>query len=321
MQQVNRNLVRLFGDIVRDGAGARSQKRSSATKLIIAILLASTCPLATNAWSVEHTAAGPVKAPSLPANTTKPDAATPGFSLAASPEAILLVGGGASKELTVEAAAQNGFKGAVALKVTKLPEGVTATPENLTLNAGSHKAIRLTAAAGAKDGKFTITVSGVSGKIAHESEVSVEVSSTTVATVNTLLFDFGNNLVNNTLKQTAVVVTNTGTATLDLSPTLSGDSSYAIVAKGSCGTSLAAGASCDEILTYKPATASYPKTQDATLKLNFANAAQGVPDSIAITGTSAILKPGAVSATANPQVAVYTITLPFPSERGLRAPM
>ncbi len=135
---------------------------------------------------------------------------------------------------------------------------------------------------------------------------------TTTATLSTLLFDFGNNLVNNKMTQTAVMVTNTGGAILSLHPALSGDASYAIVTAKSCGATLAAGKSCDFILTYKPTAASYPKSQDATLNMHFGNIAAGVPDTVAITGVSAALKVGSVAGTGNPNVAQYTMTLPFP---------
>jgi len=45
--------------------------------------------------------------------------------------------------------------------------------------------------------------------------------------------------------ETAVLVTNTGSGKLTLNPKLSGDSSYSIVTAKSCGTTLAAGKSCD----------------------------------------------------------------------------
>ena len=137
-------------------------------------------------------------------------------------------------------------------------------------------------------------------------------TATTTVTLSTLLFDFGDNLVGNKLSQTAVMVTNTGKATLNLAPALTGDKSYAIVAAKSCGATLAAGKSCDEIVTYLPTAAAYPKEQTATLNFHFANATAGTPGSISIQGTSAAIKTGYVQATGNPQVATYTMTLPFP---------
>jgi hypothetical protein len=126
-----------------------------------------------------------------------------------------------------------------------------------------------------------------------------------------LLFDFGDNLVNNKVIKTAVVVTNTGKNPLILSPAVTGDASFSIVAKGSCGTSLAAGKSCDMVLRYVPLTSSYPRQQTGLLNLHFANA-PGALDKVAISGESAVASKGVVTATNNPQVALYTLKLPFP---------
>jgi arylsulfate sulfotransferase len=51
-----------------------------------------------------------------------------------------------------------------------------------------------------------------------------------------------------------------------------------------------------------------------TLEFNFVNAAVGVPTSITLQGTSAVLQPGVISPTSNPLVALYTMTLPFPGQ-------
>jgi len=129
--------------------------------------------------------------------------------------------------------------------------------------------------------------------------------------LSTFFFDFGDDLVGDKQVHTAVVVTNTGKNTLTMDPALTGDPSYSIVAAHSCGAQLAAGKSCDMVLRYVPAKPSYPRAQRATLKMNFGNAEPGDPETVAITGVSAVLKPGTVSLTNNPQVALYTMTLPF----------
>jgi hypothetical protein len=132
------------------------------------------------------------------------------------------------------------------------------------------------------------------------------------ATLSASSFDFGNNLVNNSVTKTVVVVTNTGTVSVSISPTLSGDSSYSIVADQSCGNTLDPSATCNMVLKYTPTVASMPKAQDAVLNMGFGRVAVATPQTIAITGTSAALSPGTVDPTNNPQVARYTMTLPFP---------
>jgi arylsulfate sulfotransferase len=137
-------------------------------------------------------------------------------------------------------------------------------------------------------------------------------AATTTASLNTLFFDFGNNLVGHAQIQTIAVVTNTGNSTLSMSPTLDGDPSYSIVIRQSCGAELAPGKSCDMVLRYLPRTPSYPRAQQATLNMHFVNATAGVPGTVAVAGVSAKLQPGTVTPTNNPQVALYTMKLPFP---------
>jgi arylsulfate sulfotransferase len=134
----------------------------------------------------------------------------------------------------------------------------------------------------------------------------------TSASLSASFFDFGNNLVNNSVSQTVATVTNTGTTDLTMSPAITGDASYTIVAAQSCGSTLAASASCKMVVTYNPTVASAPKTQDATLNMHFTGVSASTPQTVSITGTSGALSAGTVTPTANPQVALYTMTLPFP---------
>ena len=134
----------------------------------------------------------------------------------------------------------------------------------------------------------------------------------TSVSLSTTSFDFGDNLVGNSVTQTVVTVENTGTSRLLINPTLSGDSSYSIAGTTSCSQGLPAGESCSVVVNYAPTTASLPNTQNATLDLGLGNVATDTPDTVAITGTSAVLPQGTVGGTDNPQVALYTMTLPFP---------
>ncbi len=69
---------------------------------------------------------------------------------------------------------------------------------------------------------------------------------------------------------------------------------------------------CAVMVSYKPTTASAPATQNASLNLGFVGVPAGTPQTVALSGTSAALPVGQVTATNNPQVALYTMTLPFP---------
>ena len=125
-------------------------------------------------------------------------------------------------------------------------------------------------------------------------------------------FDFGNNLVNNTLTRKVVTVSNTGSSVLTIRPALSGDASFSIASTGSCGQQLAPGTQCDLVVNYSPTAPSFPSTQNATLNLGLGGVPADTHQVVAITGTAAAMTPGQVSATNNPQVALYTLVLPFP---------
>jgi arylsulfate sulfotransferase len=235
------------------------------------------------------------------------------FSLQAAPSTIAIVPGGTPQTLSITASGSNGFKGTIAVTLGSLPAGVAASPASLSLTPGTLGQFSISASPSAAPGTATITITATSGTLTHNATASLTVGSpVTTVSLNTTSFDFGDNLVNNTLTQTAVVVTNTGPNTLTMNPTLTGDPSYSINSSGTCGQQLAAGANCDVILNYTPTTPSAPATQDATLNLGFGDVPDGTPQTVAITGTSAALSAGVVTATDNPQVALYTMDLPFP---------
>ncbi|MGC1872050.1 MAG: aryl-sulfate sulfotransferase, partial [Acidobacteriaceae bacterium] len=134
---------------------------------------------------------------------------------------------------------------------------------------------------------------------------------TTTASISATTYDFGQNIVGNPETQTVVEVTNTGTNPLTLNPTIvSTTPGFTIVAAQSCGTTLAAASSCPMVITYSPTTAG---SQTAILNLQLANAPfPPGPGLVKLTGTSATMTAGTVTTTNNPQVALYTITPPFP---------
>jgi arylsulfate sulfotransferase len=135
-------------------------------------------------------------------------------------------------------------------------------------------------------------------------------SPTTTATLSATSYDFGQNIVGNPDTQTVVEVTNTGTNPLTLNPAVQGSTGgFSIVAAQSCGATLAPASSCPILVTYSPTAAG---SQTATLNLGLANVPLPLaPGLVTLTGTSAVMTAGTVTATSNPQVALYTITPPF----------
>ncbi len=146
---------------------------------------------------------------------------------------------------------------------------------------------------------------GGGGMSGPQSELTTLASSATS-------FNFGDNLVGNTLTRTVVEVTNTGIYNAVLIPSMTGDPSFSIVASESCNGLLPPSASCNMVVSYLPTVGSSPAAQTATLHLNPANVKAGTQSEVILTGISAALTTGQVTATANPQVAQYTISPPFP---------
>jgi arylsulfate sulfotransferase len=241
---------------------------------------------------------------------------TADFTLAIAPSALTITSGGAAQTITVAASPVNGFTGNVSVAVGALPTGVTATPMTLSITPGGLQQISVTAGPAAVAGNASISIQGTSGSLSHSIAAGVTVNAaprlSTTASLSASSFNFGNNLVNNKVTQSVVTVTNTGTAALTLNPGLSGDPSYALVSTGSCGAQLAPAASCGMMVSYTPSTASAPGTQNALLSLGFGDVPAGTPQTVALSGTSAALPVGQVTGTNNPQVALYTMTLPFP---------
>ena len=234
------------------------------------------------------------------------------FSLITTPSTITVVPGGASQTVSIIATSVNGFSGSVAVTIGSLPAGVTATPSSLSLTPGIPGQIIISASSAAS-GTVNISFVGISGTLTHNAAAALTITSpVTRATLSATAFDFGANLLNNTLTQKVVTVTNTGSETLTMSPSLSGDASYSIVTGTSCGQELASGTNCDVILNYTPTTASAPATQNAILNLGLSNVPTGTQQTVAITGTGTAMPAGQVTPTDNPQVALYQMTLPFP---------
>ncbi|HEY6250610.1 MAG TPA: hypothetical protein VI685_11670, partial [Candidatus Angelobacter sp.] len=118
-------------------------------------------------------------------------AATPNFSLSASP-ASLTVKQGTSGSSTITVTDSGGFTGAVTLSNSALPSGVTATFG--TNPTTSTSALTFTASSTATTGTSTITVTGTSGSLTHTTTISLTISS---AAAQQLLgnpgFENGNN--------------------------------------------------------------------------------------------------------------------------------
>jgi hypothetical protein len=109
-------------------------------------------------------------------STTTTTSSTPDFSLTVSPTTAALTAGGASQQMSVNAVAANGFTASVAVALTGLPAGVSASPATLTLTPGTAQTVTLTAASSAASGNATVTFTGASGTLSHAATAAITVT-------------------------------------------------------------------------------------------------------------------------------------------------
>jgi subtilase family serine protease len=107
-------------------------------------------------------------------------AATPAFTLSASPTAVSVVQG-SSGNSTISTTVSGGFNSAVSLSASGLPTGVTAafSPTSIAAPGSGSSTLTLTVASTAAAGTSTITVTGTGGGITHTATVSLTVTAAT----------------------------------------------------------------------------------------------------------------------------------------------
>jgi len=97
------------------------------------------------------------------------------FSLSLAPTSLSLTAGGAGGSISITANATNGFTGMVAVAITGLPSGVTASPATLSLTPGAAQNTTLTAATTAAAGTATVTFTGTSGSLSHAATLALTI--------------------------------------------------------------------------------------------------------------------------------------------------
>jgi Protein of unknown function (DUF1573) len=218
----------------------------------------------------------------------------PSFTLTANPSTVS-VARGASGTSTITVVPANGFAGNVTLGASGLPSGVTAGfSPNPTATTST---LTLTASATATTGTSTVTITGTSGSLTATTTLSLTVTGGTggpVLTLSPTSLTWGNIVLGLTGPAKTVTVTNTGTATVNISSiTTSGDFAQTASPKP-CGSTLAVGASCKIKVTFTPTQLGL-RTGNLTLTDNASNSPQAVP----LSGT------GGAQATLTPVSATY----------------
>jgi arylsulfate sulfotransferase len=240
----------------------------------------------------------------------------PSYFLQVGPSMVTIAAGGSTQTISVGVERVNGFTGTVDIAAPgSLPSGITITPATLSLAAGAVGQFTVKADWSATPTTLSLLWKASSGTITQSAASSLTIGAAappvTTAGLSNSAFDFGDNLVGNSMIRSVVSVTNTGPGPLLINPSLSGDASFSFRSADACPASLDPGATCSVSVNYTPSAASSPNDQTATLNLGFSNVSSTTPQTVALTGTAWALPTGQVTATDNPQVALYTISLPF----------
>src|SRR5208283_799855 len=106
-------------------------------------------------------------------------AASPNFTIAASPTSVTITQG-ASGTSTITITSQNSFSSATTLSASGLPSGVTAAfstnPVTPPANGSVTSTLTLTASATAATGAATVTITGTSGSLTHSTTIALTVN-------------------------------------------------------------------------------------------------------------------------------------------------
>jgi len=98
------------------------------------------------------------------------------FTVSAAPASLALTAGGATQSITVTTTAVSGYSALIAMTISGLPAGVTASPASATLTPGATQAITLTAGSSAAASSATVTITGTSGTRVHSAMVALTVT-------------------------------------------------------------------------------------------------------------------------------------------------
>jgi hypothetical protein len=171
-----------------------------------------------------------------------------------------------------------GFSGNVKLALdggATIP-GATATLSAGTIPATGASVLTFNAGINTPADTYTFTILANSGNLTHTATVTVTVPKQTVRLSATLL-NFPNQKIDTTSPPQTIIMTNLGNSSLSMT---SITTTYGFAQTHTCGTSLAAGASCNISVTFTPHNLTpYAGT------LTITDSAAGSPQEVTLTGT------------------------------------
>lgn len=234
---------------------------------------------------------------------------SPDFALSASPTS-LSVTQGSSGTSTISTSVSNGFNSSVALSISGLPGGVTASfsPATIAAPGSGSSTLTFTASSTATTGTFNTTVTATGGGITHTTVIPVTVNAATAPNFTL------------SASPTSVSVAAGGTGTSTISTTVSGgfNSAVSLSASGLPSgvtaafnpTSIAAPGSGSSTLTFTAASTAAAGTSTITINASGGGISHSTTISLTITTggttTQIIGNPGFENGSTN--TAPWTLT-------------
>jgi kumamolisin len=128
-------------------------------------------------YSITITGSGDSITHTTSVSLTVTAAATPAFTLAASPTSVSVTAGNSGTS-TITTTVSGGFSSAIALSATGMPTGVTASfsPTSIAAPGSGTSTLTLAVASTTVAGTYSITVTGTGGGITHTATVSLTVT-------------------------------------------------------------------------------------------------------------------------------------------------
>jgi len=215
----------------------------------------------------------------------------PDFNLSANPgSATINQGSSGTSNITVTPF--YGFSGGVTLSASGLPSGVTAGFS--TNPATSTSTLTLTASGTAATGTVAATIQGVSGSLTHTTVLSLTVTNLAPAvSLSPTSLTFAKVLLGATSAGKTVVLSNSGTATLNISNIVVIGDFAQTTSTSPCGSTLAAGRNCKIKVTFTPT-----QVGSRTGTLSIYDDASNSPQTVPLSGTGeapAALTPASVT--------------------------
>jgi hypothetical protein len=234
---------------------------------------------------------------------------SPDFALSASPTS-LTVTQGSSGASTISTSVSNGFNSSVALSISGLPSGVTASfsPASIAAPGSGSSTLNFTASSTATTGTFNTTVTATGGGITHTTTIPLTVNAATSP----------NFAISASPASLSVADGSTGTSTI--STTVSGGFNSAVSLSASglptgvtaafSPTSIAAPGSGSSTLTFSASSTAVAGTSTITINASGGTVSHSTTVSLTITSggtnTQILGNPGFENGSTNP--APWTVT-------------